>query len=267
MRAVAGFALCLCAVIVMSASGCRRAPAPAADRSMPRQEVIVFAASSAVTGLGQLAAQFETEHKVRVLVSYGSSAALAQQIQNGAPADVFISADPAWAATLEGDGRVARRVDFLGNSLVLVVSATTADTVKRPEDLTSDAVKRLAIGDPASVPAGKFAKEALEALGLWDRVKAKVAPAMDARHALMYVERGEAEAGIVYATDAKNSRAVRVVAALDGSLKSPIRYTLVLVKRDGASAKAEECFDFLLSDEAMRGFEAAGFLRAPAPGK
>jgi molybdate transport system substrate-binding protein len=234
---------------------------------MPRPEVIVFAASSTVTALDGLAAQFEKGHGARMTVSYGSSSALAQQILNGAPADVYISADPAWAATLEERGRVVRRVDFLGNSLVLVAPVTAADAVKRPEDLTSDAVKYVAIGDPASVPAGKYAKEALETLGLWRRVEAKAVPAMDARHALLYVERGEADAGIVYATDAKNSRAVRVVAALDGSLKTPVRYTLVLVKRDVPSAKAEDCFAFLLSDASMRGFEAAGFTRLPGPAK
>ena len=252
----------LCVAALLAGSG--EKPALAA-----KPEVLVFAAASMKPALDDLAAKFEAAQNTKMIVSYAASSALAQQIQNGAPADVFISADPAWAGKVEESGHAAKRADFLGNSLVLVVPAKAADAVKQPQDLAGGAVKHIAIGDPATVPAGKYAKEALEALGVWDKIQTKVVPAMDVRQALLYVERGEVEAGVVYSTDAKSSKAVRVVAVLDKSLKTPIRYTIVLVKRDGLSAKAGEAYDFLLSDTAMRGYEAAGFtrLKPAAPGK
>jgi molybdate transport system substrate-binding protein len=233
--------------------------------------VLVFAAASMKPALDRLAPKFESGQHVKMTISYAATSALALQIQNGAPADLFIAADLFWADKVEGSGHASKRADFLGNGLVLVVPATAGELIKRPEDLAADAVKRVAIGDPDSVPAGKYAKEALTTLKLWDRTKAKMVPAMDVRQALLYVERGEADAGIVYGTDAKSSKAVRVVATLDGSLKRPIRYALVLVKRDGRSLSAETGYDFLLSDRAMREFESAGFMRLPdtpaAPGK
>lgn len=234
-------------------------------KSAPKEEVLVFAAASMKPALDELSAKFTAALDAKMTVTYAASSMLAQQIQSGAPADVFISADAEWAAKVEKSGHAVKRADLLGNSLVLVVPVGGVAIVKGPEDLIGEAINHVAIGDPATVPAGKYAKEALETLGLWTRLQAKLVPAMDVRQALLYVERGEAEAGIVYATDAKSSHAVRVVAALDASLKTPIRYSLVLVKREAPSAKAEACFAFLLSDVAMRGFEAAGFTRMPEP--
>ncbi len=262
MKAASRIAAALSVVLALTA--CAKKSESSGHPATPgtaKAEVLVFAAASMKPALDDLAMEFNAAHHAAMVITYASSSALAQQIGQGAPADIFISADPAWAAALEQSGHAETRVDFLGNSLVLVAPANAPDTVKRPEDLAGDAVKHIAIGDPASVPAGKYTKEALETLGLWDRLEPKFVPGMDVRQALLYVERGEAEAGIVYATDAKSSPAVRVVMPLDATLKTPVRYSLVLVKREARSAAANDGFAFLLSDVSMKRFEEAGFTR------
>lgn len=270
MNALSKTAIGLWVAVVLSACGQKSEPAaktaaPDTKAAAIKPEVLVFAAASMKPALDNLAERFEAAQNAKMSISYASSSALAQQIQNGAPADVFVSADPAWAAKLEESGHVETRVDFLGNSLVLIVPSGAPDAVKRPEDLNSDAIAHIAIGDPASVPAGKYAKEALETFGLWGRLEPKFVPGMDVRQALLYVERGEAEAGIVYATDAKSSRAVRVAAPLDTYLKIPVRYSLVLVKRNGRSAAAKDGFAFFLSEDSMKRFDEAGFTRLSGP--
>jgi molybdate transport system substrate-binding protein len=227
-------------------------------------EILVFAAASMKPVLDQIGPKFSGG---KLTISYGSSSSLAQQIQNGAPADVFITADPAWAGKLEETVKVAKREDFLGNSLVLIATPEAAESLKGPEDLLKDSVKHIAIGEPGSVPAGKYAKEALTALGLWNRLSTKFVPAADVRQALLYVERSEAEAGIVYATDAKSVTDVKVIAALDSSLKTPVRYSIVLIDRKDRSSAADEAFAYLLSDESMKAYVAAGFSRPAAAGK
>lgn len=250
----------LSALIVASSA----LPSHAQDVPQAAKEVVVFAAASMAPALNPVAEKYEKDNGVKLMISYASSSALAQQIQNGAPAQIFISADPAWAAKVLEIGHAAQKSDFLGNSLVLIVPAKGTSTVTKPEDLQGDTVKHIAIGDPASVPAGKYAKEALETLGLWSKLDPKFVPGMDVRQALLYVERSEAEAGIVYATDAKSSPGVRQVAVLDSYLKAPVKYALMLTKTGEQSEDAKNAFQFLLGDEAMKVFEKAGFTRPTA---
>lgn len=252
------------------AAGCSPPPADpaqtpaAAPAAEVRAEVVVFAAASMVVALDPIAEAYQAETGTVLTISYASSSALAQQIENGAPAEIYVSADPAWADTLEANGYAAQRVDFLGNSLVLVVPAAAGDGVTKPADLTGDTVKHLAIGDPDSVPAGKYAKEALETLGLWEALQPKLVPGMDVRQALLYVERGEAEAGIVYATDAKGSAAVHAVAVLDEHLRAPVKYALVLTALGAQDPNAVDLFEYLQADATAQ-FEAAGFSRLSPP--
>jgi len=226
-------------------------------------EVLVFAAASMTPVLNPLAEKYEKEKGVKMVISYAASSALAQQIQNGAPAHIFVSADPVWAAKLEETKHASKKADFLGNSLVLIVPAKSGDAIKKPEDLQGDAVEHIAIGDPASVPAGKYAKEALDSLGLWSKLESKFVPGMDVRQVLLYVERGDADAGVVYTTDAKSSEAVRQVAVLDSYLKAPVKYSLVLTILGDTSQEAKDIYTFLLSEDTMKAFEKAGFSRLP----
>ncbi len=222
--------------------------------------VTVFAAASTTNALDEIKAAFTKSTGAEVRTSYAASSVLAQQIENGADADLFISADAAWADHVEGKMPVAKRRNLLGNRLVIVVPSESKLRLAKPEDLVSDQVEHLALGDPDAVPAGKYARQALAKLGIWEKLKGKVASAEDVRHALTYVETGAAEAGIVYATDAAISKKVRVAVEIPADLTDPVRYPLVLFKRDAGSLSAEALYDYLGSPEASKVFEKYGFV-------
>jgi molybdate transport system substrate-binding protein len=220
----------------------------------------VFAAASTTNAIRKIKQQFRDATHTEVLANFGSSAALARQIANGADADVFISADTKWADDLAKRGLVAETQVLLGNRLVLVIPSDSQNAVTKPNDLLADNIRHIAMGDVRSVPAGMYAKKALEKLGLWDRVKSKVATADDVRNALTYVETGAAEVGIVYATDAAITKKVKVVFEVPESLTGPVRYPIVLLKREGGNAAAAKLFyDFLASPNAIKVFESFGF--------
>jgi molybdate transport system substrate-binding protein len=221
--------------------------------------VVVFAAASATNALDEIQATFSKGKDVEVRTSCAASSTLAQQIVNGAEADVFISADVKWADYVEAKVPVAKRRNLLGNRLVIVVASDSRLEVKKAEDLLSGEVKHLALADPDVVPAGKYAKQALTKLGLWDKVKAKVASADDVRHALTYVETGAAEAGIVYATDAAISKKVKVAAEISEELSGKIRYPLVLLKHGKDTPAAESFYKFLSSPPSLKVFRKYGF--------
>jgi molybdate transport system substrate-binding protein len=245
---------CLVSVAVHAQS----APAQSAGRESAKS-IQVFAAASATNAIGDVKQQFTAATGVEVRTSFGSSAALARQIANGAEADVFLSADTKWADDLAEKGLVVRRRDLLGNRLVIVVPDDSKLNVKKPADLAATQIAHIAMGEPRSVPAGRYAKQALEKLELWDKLKAKVAAADDVRVALTYVETGAAEAGIVYATDAAIGKKVKVVAEIPESLTGPIRYQVALLKREKGFAAAESFYKFLYSKESLKVFRKHGF--------
>ena len=189
------------------------------------ERITVFAASSLKTALEDVATSFEAETGHEVTLSFAGSAALARQILSGAPADVFLSANPGWMDAVESDIRPGTRRDLLGNQLVLIAPAP-AD----PVPLTADAITaRLADGPlamalVAAVPAGIYGKAAFENLGLWDNVAPLVAQTDNVRAALALVALGEAPLGVVYATDAQAEPRVCVVASFDPASHPPIRY-------------------------------------------
>jgi molybdate transport system permease protein len=226
----------------------------------------VFAAASAGDALDEIARAFEMAGGVRPRLSFAASSTLARQIETGAEADLFVSADETWMDYLERRGflRAETRTDLLANRLVLIAPAasTLTLTLAPRADLAGGFKGRLSVGDPAHVPAGRYAREALERLGLWDSVKDRLAPAEDARAALQHVALGETELGIVYATDAASTRKVRVVAAFPESSHAPIRYPVALC-RDARPA-ARRFYDFLFNDESRRIFEKHGFAVAAA---
>lgn len=221
--------------------------------------VVVFAAASMTNAIDKVREQFSRQSGVEVQTSYASSAQLAQQIIHGADADIFISADVKWADALAKRKLVAHRRDVLGNSLVVVAPSDSKLDLTKPDDLLLQAVEHIAIGEPASAPAGKYAKQALEKLELWNKLKEKIVPAQDVRQALTYVETGAAEAGIVYATDAAISRKVKVVASIPEKLTEPIRYPFVLIRQESEKPEARSFFEFLSSAEAEKVFKQCGF--------
>lgn len=230
------------------------------------ETVTVFAAASLKTALDAVAAGWEAETGDEVLISYAGSPQLAAQIQAGAPADVFVSAAPAWMDVLEDDGliRPGTRVDLLGNTLVLVAHGEAAPVALGPGlDLAGLlGGGRLSMALVDSVPAGQYGRAALEALGAWEAVEPLVAQSENVRAALALVASGEAPYGVVYGSDAVAAREagddVTVVGAFPASSHPPIIYPAALVAGgDGPGAAA--FLDHLSSDAARAVFEAQGF--------
>jgi molybdate transport system substrate-binding protein len=228
----------------------------------PASSVLVFAASSLQTALDELTPQMERASGASVRVSYAASSALARQIESGAPADLFISADERWMNYV-ADRRLIKadtRVNLLGNTLVLIAPARQPVTLKISPGFALAArlgSGRLAVGDPASVPAGEYAQAALTSLGVWSSVVAKLAPAENVRAALLLVSRGEAPLGIVYRTDALADPGVMIVDTFPEATHPPIVYPAALTA--GASAEATGVLAFLRSAPARTVFARQGF--------
>lgn len=189
-------------------------------------------------------------------VNYGGSGALAQQIDGGAPVDVFFSAAPKPIDDLAAKGLIlpGTRRDLLRNDVVLI-----GPTVRSFEDLATPAVKILALGDPASVPAGDYGRQVLTALHLWDRVQSKLVLAKDVRQVLSYVATGNADAGIVYSTDAAAFPNVRVAATAPADTHTPVVYPIAVIKTTRHPSAARAFADYLAGPAARRIFEAHGF--------
>lgn len=227
-------------------------------------EITVFAASSLKTALDAIAADWQAKTGNTVMISYDSSAKLAKQIQEGAPADLFISASKQWMDTL-ADANLIKpdsRKDILGNTLILVAADKTAAKVDITKGLDLAAMvgdSKLAMGLVDSVPAGQYGKEALTRLGLWDAVSPKVAQADNVRAALKLVESGEAAYGIVYASDAMADDKVAVVGTFPADSHKPIIYPAAVLAATTAP-QAQAFLDDLSTDAASAVFTAQGFI-------
>lgn len=231
------------------------------------KDILVFAAASLKNALDDAIANYPRRAENKIAVSYAASSTLAKQVENGAPADIFISADLDWMDYLQKRNliKTQSRLNLLGNRLVLVAPADSKVAVKIVPGFPLAQIlgdNRLAMADPAAVPAGKYGKAALEKLGVWSSVSAKVAPAEDVRAALLLVSRREAPLGIVYATDAVSDRDVKTVAVFPADTVPPITYPAALLA--GSSDPAAAAFlDFLESDAARPFFEKQGFSFRP----
>jgi molybdate transport system substrate-binding protein len=232
--------------------------------SLARAETItVFAAASLKEALDAVAAAFEKKSADRIVISYAGSNMLARQIENGAPAALFISADTDWIDYVEKRRMTVpnSRRELLGNELVLIAPAGSRVTLGLVPGValgTALQGKRLAIANPDAVPAGKYAKLSLQALGAWTEVEKQLAPVDNVRGALLLVARGEAPLGIVYRTDALAEPRVRIVDTFPPGTHPPIVYPMVRVKR-GDSPVAAAFGEYLASPEAMGQFERYGF--------
>jgi molybdate transport system substrate-binding protein len=235
----------------------------APDAAMAEDKVTVFAAASLKNALDAINAEWQKESGKETTVSYAASSALAKQVEQGAPADVFISADLAWMDYLAEKKLIKddTRANLLGNRIVLVSGKADAQPVeiKQGFDLTTlIGDGRLAMGAVDSVPAGKYGKAALEKLGVWSSVEQKVAGAESVRAALLLVSRGEAPYGIVYQTDAAADPGVKVVGTFPEDSHPPIIYPIAITT-DSKNADAAAYVDFIKSDKAAPLFEKQGF--------
>ncbi len=230
-----------------------------------QKAVVVFAAASTTNAITEIAELFSARGLGRINPSFASSSTLAKQIANGAPADVYVSANKKWMDYLEGQHLLAKgsRFDLLGNRIVLIAPADSplgeidvAPGFALAALLGRDG--RLAIGDPDHVPAGIYGRECLQNLDIWDQVKDRLAPMKDVRAALVLVERGEVPLGLVYATDAMISKKVRVVGSFPAGSHPPIVYPVAAVA-GGKISEARQFMDFLKSPETRAVFEKYGF--------
>jgi molybdate transport system substrate-binding protein len=211
-----------------------------------------------------LGTQFTKKTGVTIKVNPGPSSSLAQQILSGAPADLFLSASQQWATAIQDKGLAAQQQRLLTNKLVLVVPPGNPANVRKPEALIAPAVEKIALAGE-KVPAGIYGDQALTKLGLLAKLTegGKIARGEDVRSALSFVQRGEAQVGIVYATDVAGASSVEVVHEFDPTLHDEIVYALVLVKREPPVPAAKEFFDFLLSPDAEETFQKYQFQRLP----
>jgi molybdate transport system substrate-binding protein len=224
----------------------------------------VFAAASLTEVVGEIAQAYERESGRRLKVSFASSSTLARQIENGAAADIFLSADEEWMKYLDERKLVVANSWSrpIGNQLVLIAPAESSVSVrlsKGVDFLAALGAGRLATGDPAHVPAGRYAQQALEYLGAWKAVEPRLARAESVRAALALVERGEAPLGIVYATDARVAKSVRVVGEFPAASHEPIRYSFaILAGHDEAGVR--KAFAFLTAPAALELYRNQGFV-------
>jgi len=224
-------------------------------------QLIVSAAASLTDALKELAPLYRQSHSnIAVRYNFASSGALQQQIENGAPADIFISAAERQMDALQQKKLLVAdtRRNLLTNRLVLVVPANASGSTNL-KSLTDIRVKRIAIGDPRSVPAGQYAEEALSNAGVWKQLKPKYVLASNVRQVLQFVETGNADAGLVYLTDAKTTNRVKIAQTIPSNLHSPIVYPIAVLKNSRNQTASRNFVQFLLSGSAKQVFKKYGF--------
>ena len=243
-------------------------PALAPEHAVAQNKpVLVFAAASLKNALDDIAAQYQHDTGKSASISYAASSALAKQIEAGAPADVFISADLDWMDYLAGKNLIQAnsRKTLLGNKLVLIAPVKSAHPVAiKPGFPIAKLLKggRLALADPDSVPAGKYAKAALQYLGVWDSVANSLAPGENVRATLALVARGEAPLGIVYKTDAAVEPAVKIVGTFPENSHPPVVYPIALTA-SSANPDAAAFLAYVESAKAKPLFRKQGFTVLP----
>lgn len=230
--------------------------------------ILVFAAASLTDALGEIGTAWSSASGDEVAFSFGGSSTLARQIEEGAPADLFVSADAAKVDALAGRGGIlaGSRRELLSNRLVIVVAAADGARIASAADLATSRVKLLALAEPQTVPAGIYARAYLERAGLWPQVSRKVVPTDNVRAALAAVEAGNADAAIVYATDARISRRVRAAVEISAADAPRIVYVAAVPAKAPHPEAAQRFLEHLASPRAAAVFARYGFLPpAPAP--
>lgn len=228
-------------------------------------ELTISAAASLTDSLQEIQTLYQQQHpNVTLTFNFAASGTLQKQIEQGAPADLFFSAGSKQMEALISANLIdkAHEKDLLANDLVLVVPKDSSVALTSPKDLTNEAIKKLAVGTPESVPAGMYAKQTLEKAGLWDSLQSKIVLTKDVKQVLSYVETGNAEAGFVYKTDAMDSNGVKVAFTTDADSHDPILYPAGVVSATTHPEEVAAFYDYLQTDEAQAIFEKHGFTKA-----
>lgn len=257
MRSLRTF-LALFLFIPLISAGCSAAP-------KEQVELTISAAASLTDAMKEIQALYEVKQPaVKLTFNFGGSGALQKQIEQGAPADLFLSAAANNMNALLDQGMIddEQHVNLLTNKLVVIMPVENTEEVQELSGLKDNRIKMIALGIPESVPAGSYAKEALMSAGLWDSLQSKVVQAKDVRQVLQYVETGNADAGFVYQSDALTSSKVKVVFPVDPASYTPVEYPIGVIKSTKHSKEAAELYNYLQSKEALDIFIKYGF--APA---
>lgn len=235
-----------------------------AGSTEPQEKVAltISAAASLTDAMGEIEKGFESENpNIDLSFNFGASGALQQQIEQGAPADVFVSAATKNMNALVDEQLIASadQKNLLQNALVAIVPADSQNNIASEKDLTSDAIRTVAIGIPESVPAGTYAKEALTYSKLWDQLESKLVQGKDVRQVLQYVETGNADAGFVYKTDALTSDQVKIAFEVDKASYTPANYPAGIITATKHRAEAEKFYAYLQTPEVLDVFAKYGF--------
>ena len=250
--------------LTMGAVGCSSTDKKDGDKKAEESVTLnISAAASLQEAMEELETKFkEVDSNVKLEVNLGASGALQQQIEEGAPCDVFISAGQKQMTALEEKDLLLKDTNktLLTNDLVLVTAEDTE--IKDLEEIATDDVSKIAIGDPESVPAGKYAKEVLDNTKLYDKVEKKLVLAKDVKEVLSWVQQGNADAGFVYLSDTIGAGKIKVALTTDEKTHSPITYPVAVLKNSKKQEKAKAFEDFLLSEDGQSILEKYGFKKA-----
>jgi molybdate transport system substrate-binding protein len=225
-------------------------------------EILVSAAASLTDVLKEIGSGYQAKSKHTVKFNFGPSNGLARQIEAGAPADLFFSADLLQMDTLDKNGRLEPRTrkNLLSNQLVIVVPADSKLAISAPKDLLKADFKKLALAEPSSVPVGVYSRKYLSDEGLWDQVKPKIVPVQDVRATLAAVESGNVEAGFVYKTDAAVSKRVKIIYEVSIDKGPKITYPAAIVRESKRKEAARDFMAYIQSHAAKDAFKKYGFV-------
>ncbi len=248
------FVLCIVALFTFSCKS-------EGESKAEKKEITVLAAASLTDVCNEIKDVYEKKEKVKINFSYGSSGALQSQIEEGVNADCYMSAAMAQMNTLVDKGLVKRNsvVKLLENKVVLIVPKSSNKDIKSFKDLDTDKVKIVGIGEPNSVPAGKYAKQVLTSLNIWDKVRKKGNFGTDVRTVLSWVEMREVDCGVVYETDAKISHKVKIVDTATDKMCDKVIYPAGILSKTNKDKDARAFMKFLQSDDAIKIFKKYGF--------
>ena len=250
-------------LLVAGCGGASQPPAPKAADAPKPVELNISAAVSMKDALAEIQTNYQKKAPhVKLVYNLGASGSLQKQIEQGAPADIFISAAPKQMNELEAKNLVikATRKNLLENKLVLIAPKDSTLSISKLEDLQNDTVKQISIGETKVVPAGQYAEQALKNLGVWEKIQSKIVFAKDVRTVLTYVDTGNVDAGLVYKTDAAVSKKVKILATAPDGSHAPIIYPAAVLTGTKNQKAAEEFLSYLAGPEGKSVFEKHGFV-------
>ena len=259
--------LLLSTSLIFTAVGCgSTASTSNTEDKKPEITLTISAAASLKDSMEEIKKVYTAENKnIKILYNFGASGTLEKQIEQGADADLFLSAAPKQMNDLKAKNLTdeSTRVDLLGNKVVLIVPKDSAMTIDSFKALPENTARKIALGEPKAVPAGQYAEEIFTKLGILDKIKAKAVYGNDVKQVLTWVEGGHADAGIVYETDAKTSSKVKVLLTAPQELYSPVIYPATVLKASKNTDAAKDFLKYLSSDKSKAIFEKYGFTFMP----